>query len=196
MILPFIMTSALSGLDLTIKVPRLVSRAQFTNCGKAELIFHETVLDAKNYHWYLPPVAMRGDWENHPSIDLTPGEAKWFIDKVTEELSDTMFAFAITQREKVATLNDFSELEKLNLPAHLKAQWELAQNFSNFIKAAQTRFNYLIGNKQAKEKWDAYPGQLSGLAESVDLNGIFDVLQLKSEQIGRASCRERVFNTV
>lgn len=141
----------------------------------------ETVLDAKNYHWYLPPAAMRGDWENHPSIDLTPGEAKWFIDKVTEELSDTMFAFAITQREKVATLNDFSELEKLNFPAHLKAQWELAQNFSNFIKAAQTRFNYLLGNKQAKEKWDAYPGQLRGLAESVDLNGIFDVLQLKSE---------------
>ena len=141
----------------------------------------ESVWESKNYHWDLPPAAMRGDWENHPSIYLTPGEAQWFIRKVTEELSGTMFAFAITQREKVAMLNDFSEMEKLALPAHLKAQWELAQNFSHFIKAAQTRFNYLLGNKQAKEKWDAYPGQLRGLAQTVDLKGIFDVLQLKSE---------------
>lgn len=140
----------------------------------------ETTREPKNYHWNLPPAAERGDWENHPTIELTPGEAEWFVTKVSEELPDTMFAFVIKQRHQVPSLNDFSELSKLALPEHLYAQWLLAENFSNFLKAAQTRFNYLLGNKQAFEKWEYFPGNLHLLAENVDLDAIYEILQLKT----------------
>ena len=135
--------------------------------------------ESKNFHWDLPSVADRGDWEKHPTIDLTPGEAKWFVSKVTKELPETMFAFVIEQRQKAALFSTFSELEKLVLPTHLKTKWELAQNFSDFIQAAQTRFNYLLKNNDARNTWEIYPGQLHELAEKIDLEGIFTILNLQ-----------------
>lgn len=142
----------------------------------------------KSWHWNLPPVEDRGDWLKAPSVKLTSGEARFFMKRIQEELPDSMFSFLIPFRSHLP--ESFSNLEKLNLPAHLKNAWQLADDFSEFIKPAQVRFNVLLGNENAKDEWEnIFKNRLAELAESAVstnlLSAVFSLLSLSIEKQGK-----------
>lgn len=135
----------------------------------------------KSWHWNLPPPEARGNWQNSPDIKLTPGEARFFLEQITHEQPDSMFAFlAPFRRELPARFADIGELE---LPAHLREAWLLAEKFSEFMWPAQLRFNALLGNEEAIAHWDDYETEwLAEAAEEVDLNAIFSFLKLEAHR--------------
>ena len=92
-----------------------------------------------------------------------------------------MFAFlAPFRRELPARFADIGELE---LPAHLREAWLLAEKFSEFMWPAQLRFNALLGNEEAIAHWDDYETEwLAEAAEEVDLNAIFSFLKLEAHR--------------
>lgn len=136
--------------------------------------------NGKSFHWDLPPADARGDWENHPTVELTLQESAFLVEKIQTSFAGTMFDFVIQQRKKLTNIKNFADLEMLSLPEHLQQQWLLAQNFSNFIRAAQIQFNYLLKNSRAQEKWKSCQPHLPELAEKVDLDRICELLKLHS----------------
>ena len=136
----------------------------------------------KSWHWNLPPVEARDDWHRAPNVKLTSGEAEFLIERIKEEVPDSMFSFLIPFRGHLPEY--FSDLVKLNLPDHLKNSWQRAYDFSEFIKPAQVRFNVLLGNEKAKDEWESnfknkLP-ELAGLAASTNLlSAVFSLLKIE-----------------
>lgn len=135
----------------------------------------------KSWHWDLPPVDQRGDWERRPTIDLTPGEARWLVKKIRQEHAGTMFAFLIEQRDRLAQIENFPDIGSLALPEPLRQLWQSAKQFSDFMEAAQIRFNCLLHNESADKQWAVCEPQLKTLAEKVDLDSLFVLLDLHSD---------------
>ncbi len=135
----------------------------------------------KSWHWNLPPVEVQEDWHRAPNVKLTPGEAQFFIERIKEELPDSMFSFLIPFREHLP--ESFTALAELNLPDHLKKAWQLAYDFSEFINPAQVRFNVLLGNENAKNEWENnFKNRLPEFAELAAstnlLSAVFSLLKI------------------
>ena len=131
-----------------------------------------------SWHWNLPPVGVRGDWKKSPQVKLTLGEATFFIGQIRKELPDSMFALLVNYRSKLP--DNFTMLGNLPLPEHLKDAWQLAYDFSEFIRPSQIRFNMLLGNTAAPTDWKEYSTKkLKRLAKDVDLTAIFTMLQIE-----------------
>ena len=132
------------------------------------------------WHWDRFPED-RGDWDKFPTPKLTPGEARFLVEHISENpdnsIYNTLFAFLIRNRDEI-------ELDKMSfaklgdkLSGQLKADWKLANDFSEFIEPAQICFNVLLHNTEAENEWAEYqknPEKLKTLADKVDLDRIFN----------------------
>lgn len=132
----------------------------------------------KSWHWCLPPPEDRGNWKEHPTVQLTPGEAQFFVKQINNILPETLFAFIAAHRRDLP--EKFTDLPHLNLPPHLQEPWQLANDFSEFLKPAQIRFNCLLNNEKAEQEWSDCSGEkLRQLADAVNLDAIFGLLKLE-----------------
>lgn len=131
------------------------------------------------WHWDRFPKD-RGDWDKFPSPKLTPGEARFLVEHISENpdnsIYNTLFAFLVRNRDEMDL--DKMSFAKLGdkLSGQLKADWKLANDFSEFIEPAQICFNVLLHNTEAENEWTEYqknPEKLKTLAEKVDLDRIF-----------------------
>ena len=131
------------------------------------------------WHWDKFPED-RGDWEKFPTPKLTPGEARFLVEHISENpdksIYNTLFAFLVRNRDEI----EWDKMSFANLgdklSGQLKADWKLAYDFSKFIEPAQICFNVLLHNVEAENDWAEYqknPEKLKTLADNVDLDRIF-----------------------
>lgn len=99
------------------------------------------------------------NWREDLKIGLTYEEADYLRNKIinAQGSKDSLLAFILKNKHQVAGIDRFGDLCDLyNLPESIKADFKLADSFSQFIYGANIRYNILVSNGQNEEAQEAW----------------------------------------
>ncbi len=110
--------------------------------------------------WYcLPPPEEK--WLEKIDIELSRQEAEYLKSRITksEHSKDSLLAFMSNcDAETVRSIDRFSNIGSfLDIPFHIKQEYEMARRFSDFVYGANIRYNVILTDRQNKkplEMWD------------------------------------------
>jgi hypothetical protein len=112
--------------------------------------------------WRVP--AVRKDWREDVSIELTAGEAAFMREKIISmpKVRDSLLALVLREnRKEFCDFAEFRSIDSLQdlMPDEMRNIYRLARDFSAFIFGAQVRYNVIYSdgqNDEASELWEAY----------------------------------------
>lgn len=111
--------------------------------------------------WRCPPPG--DNWKDEVTMALTYDEAEYLKNRIIKSplSKDSLMAYALKNHsDEIIEITDFDAIgDAIDLPLHIKEDYELARKFSSFIYGANIRFNVILSNGQneeanaAWEKW-------------------------------------------
>ncbi|WP_019240887.1 MULTISPECIES: DUF6361 family protein [Bacillus] len=102
------------------------------------------------------------DWKEDISMELTAEEAKFLKDRIlkAQATKDSLFAHILQKDgESIFDASYFESIHLNDLPDHIKADFKMATDFSEFIFGAIIRYNVILSdgkNEEANKKWQQW----------------------------------------
>lgn len=126
------------------------------------------------------------NWKEDICIDLTYDEAKYLRERIikSEASKDSLFAFILKNNYKeILTNDDFDAIgDLLPLPDNIKADYDMAKKFGQFIYGANIRYNVILSdskNEVALKEWKMWLNSSFVKNEFVDYDFYQVVKRLK-----------------
>lgn len=120
------------------------------------------------------PLDHQDSWREGLNLDLTNSEALFLRNKITEHCQDKLLTYLLLSKKNIRTYKSFEDIYKnldKDIPSHIQANVKLAWQFSRFVYVARVRYNYILGNEEAKEKWKDILNQPNYMME-LDISNI------------------------
>ncbi|MDU6339841.1 MAG: DUF6361 family protein [Clostridium sp.] len=139
-------------------------------------------------------ISPENNWKDNLNIDLTNKEAEYLKSRITKSTytTNTLFGYIIKNNLTDALeANDFCSLgEIIDLPEHIKYDYDLASDFSEFILGATIRYNcilYNYENDEVNEQWERWKNSsfVINKFKDFDIDKILKRLSVKDQRLIR-----------
>ncbi len=148
----------------------------------------------KHSFWAL---GLDRNWKTHLSINLTKKEALLLEEFISTSNEKSLFAFLLKEEELVNSISSdgdvietFSSCVKA-ISKRLTGDYQpikemltLADNFNRFMRVAFVLYNKKLSNEEALSLFEEVKGDISTIANGVDISLIFRKLSLVSYKYG------------